>query len=231
MTISLGSLKTFRRLFLRTELNILLKTGMVGIYQPIPWLGVRNAKRCEGTLKRWEAINNELRFAEGSVLDIGCDLGFFTFQMARRGFFCIGIESEAMPYHICNLIKEVGEFNNTVFVRATVDEQFCGKLPTVDVIIFLSVFHHIVRQFGLETSTQLMLKLMQKTRKVLFFETGQSNETNASWARYLPAMTPNATLWIEDYFISLGAARVRHLGNYETHLSPIKRSLFAVYMK
>jgi len=50
-----------------------------------------------GTLKRWEAINNELEFGGGSVLDIGCDLGFFTFQMARLGFVCIGIESGHYP--------------------------------------------------------------------------------------------------------------------------------------
>jgi len=230
MVFRLRSLKKFQQFLLHTELNLLLKTGMIDIYQPIPWFGVQTAKRCEGTLKRWEAINNELGFTEGSVLDIGCDLGFFTFQMVRRGFFCIGIETSALPHHICNLIKEIGEFENAVFLKANVDGQFCKKLPTVDVTIFLSVFHHIVRQFGIETATHLVQELMGKTKKVLFFETGQSNETNTSWAKYLPEMGPNPQLWIENYFISLGALRVNYLGDYETHLSPIKRSLFAVYM-
>lgn len=230
MIIKLGYFKKLRRLLLRAELNVLLRSRIMDVYQPVPWVGIRKAQRDDSTMKRWRAIENELKGREGSALDIGCNMGFFTFQMARQGFFCLGVESEALPYHICNLIKEVCEFNNAVFMKATVDENFCRILPTVDITFFLSVFHHVVRQSGLKEATGLMTALMQRTRSVLFFETGQSNEPNVSWAKHLPPMNPSPREWVENYFLSLGASRVKHLGEYHTHLSPVERSLFAVYM-
>lgn len=223
-------LKKLRRLALRAELFTLLRIGMMDIYQPLPWLGIQHAQRYDSTLQRWYAIEEEIGSFNGCALDIGCNLGFFTFQMARRGFFCLGIEGEALLCHICNLIKEVGEFDNTAFVRARLDESFSKRLPTVDVTLFLSLFHHIVRQSGMIVASQLVKELMHRTKRVMFFETGQSNEPNVSWAKYLPEMHPEPKEWIENYFISLGASSVKHLGEYDTHLSPVKRSLFAVYM-
>jgi hypothetical protein len=153
MSVSLGPLKKVRRFLLRGELYFLLRTGVIDVYQPLPYGNAVKAQRHNGSLGRWQAIEMELGTLQGSALDIGCNLGFFTFQMARKGLFCIGIESDGLPCHICNVIKEVGEFENAVFVRAMVDERFCRKLPTVDVTLFLSV-SHIVRVWD-RNGTQL----------------------------------------------------------------------------
>jgi len=64
----------------------------------------------------------------------------------------------------------------------------------------------------------------------MFFESGQLNEPGVFWAKYLPLMNPKPKKWMEKYFYSLGASRVKYLGEYDTHLSPVKRSLFAVHM-
>lgn len=231
MKIRPGSFKNLRLLLLRIELNLLLGSRLMDMYQPVPWAGMGKAQRYDATVKRWHAIEKELGSIAGSVLDIGCNTGFFTFQMASRGNLCIGVEREALPYHVCNLIKETRQFHHAVFMKATVDEAFCKILPTVDITFFLSVFHHVVRESGMERATGLISALMGRTRSILFFETGQSNETNASWASYLPPMNPSPREWVENYFLSLGASRVTHLGEYDTHLSETKRSLFAVYMK
>lgn len=227
----LGILRKVRRFTQRAQLYTLIKIGGIDVYQPIPGFEGIIAQRHYGTLERWRAIEEELGSFNGSALDIGCNTGFFTFQMARNGFLCIGIESERLPYYFCNLVKDVVEFDNAMFLRGVFGEELSGKLPTVDVTICLSVFHHMVCRFGAEVATRLMTQLMRKTRKVIFFETGQSNETVASWAKYLPPMKPNPKEWIENYFHSLGASRVKYLGEYETHLSPVKRCLFAVYTR
>lgn len=224
----LSTLNRLHRLSKVVQLYSLIKMGILDAYQPLAWGDGVITKRHLGTLERWRAIERELGDLEGSSLDIGCNVGFFTFQMERKGFFVIGVEGERLPYHVCNLVKEIGEFNNAVFVRAVVDQDFCTKLPIVDVTIFLSVFHHIVRRWGMGVSTALLRELMRRTTKVLFFETGQSNETNTSWASCLPPMTPDPKSWIENYLFSLGATEVKFLGEFETHLSPVKRCLFAV---
>ena len=107
LAISLASLRKVQRFFQKVEFYSLIKLGITDVYQPLPWVSGVVAERHNGTLERWRAIENELGNLNGSVLDIGCNLGFFTFQMARKGFFSIGVESEALLYHMCNLGKAV----------------------------------------------------------------------------------------------------------------------------
>jgi hypothetical protein len=233
MALSLHIANEIRLRLLKLKLKLLLKSGLIDIYQPLPWFGIKGTQRHVSSLKRWEAIQRELGSiggSGGSALDIGCNLGFFSFQLARNGFFCLGIEANRFLYHLCNLEKEVGKFQNAVFMEGFLDEKLCRKLPIVDVTLFLSVFHHLVRESGIEAATRVVVSLMKNTRKIMFFETGQSNETNTSWARYLPEMHPNPSEWIKKYFFSLGASNVKSLGEYQTHLSAIPRSLFAIYL-
>ena len=229
LIMKLSILRNVRRLYQKAQLYALIRMGIIDVYQPIPGFDKFIAQRHQGTVERWSAIQHELGTLAGSAIDIGCNTGFFTFQMARKGFLCMGIESEALPYYVCNLAKEVGGFDNAVFMRAIFNEDLAEKLPTVDVTIYLSVFHHMVRRFGEEVATRSLMQLMRKTRRVMFFETGQSDENVASWSKYLPEMTPNPREWIKNYFQSLGASQVKYLGEYNNHLSPVKRCLFAVY--
>jgi len=210
------------------ELYLLLRSGLIDTYQPVPLVGIANAQRYRSTLDRWRAIQQELGDMKGSGIDIGCNLGFFTFQMAQKGFFCIGLEGDAFLHYLCNLARDASGQDRVAFARMVVNEHSVQLLPSVNVILFLSVFHHMVRYYGMESSTRIVVSLMERAH-VIFFETGQSNEMNTSWARYLPAMEPTPQEWIANYFKSLGASRVKHLGEFETHLSPVRRSLFAIY--
>jgi len=215
MGFSLRTANAIRLHLLKLKLKLILKSGLIDIYQPLPWFDIKGEQRHASSLKRWKAIHKELELrciGGGSALDIGCNLGFLSFQLANNDFFCLGIEGERLLYHLCTLEKEVGKFQNAVFMEAFVDGELCKKLPMVDVTLFLSVFHYLVRESGLDAATRVMAGLLEKTRKIMFFETGQSNERNASWARYLPEMHPNPLEWIERYFISLGASKVNYLG-------------------
>lgn len=223
-------LKRGRKILSRIEACAILKSGLLEVYQPVPWLGIKGAHRHESTWQRWRAIDRELGVMTGSAMDVGCSLGFFTFQMALRGFFCLGIEGDSLQYHLCNLIKEAAGVENSVFARLSITSQDCDMLPQVDVTIFLSVFHHVVMFAGLEEATRLLMGLLRKTRRVLFFETGQSNETGVTWRKYLPDMGLDPKAWIEEYLRSVGASRVVDLGCYSTHLSDVRRTLFAVYV-
>jgi len=154
---------------LHGELQFLLRSGIVDLYQPLPWAGIENGPRCAGTMERWAAINQELGSSSGSAMDIGCNLGYFTFQMARRDFFCLGIEKDSLLYHLCNLTKEIYGFEQAVFMKMMVDESSSQKLPSADVTLFLSVLHHVIWRSGMAAATRLLTGILSKTRRVLFF--------------------------------------------------------------
>lgn len=218
-------LRTLHRLELRTLLGL----GLAEAYQPLPALDRAADHRDESTLARWRAIEQELGDFRGSALDIGCNLGFFTLALAERGCLAVGVENERLVHRVCQLQAAILDRSEATFIRGLLDLRLCRNLPRFDVTLFLSVFHHIVREQGLEPATEIARLLLDKTTKVLFFETGQSNETESSWAHCLPAMEPDPRSWITEFFLSLGARDVKVLGDFSTHVSPVDRSLFAIY--
>ena len=82
-----------------------------------------------------------------SVLDIGCNEGFFAFEAERRGAsYVLAVDSDPTArkkFHIVkHLLKSNVEF---LFLNvADVDERTIGHF---DVTLFLSVFHHLKYPF------------------------------------------------------------------------------------
>jgi len=82
-----------------------------------------------------------------SVLDIGCNEGFFAFEAERRGAaYVLAVDSDAAArkkFHIVkHLLKSNVEF---LFLNVTdLDERTIGHF---DVTLFLSVFHHLKDPF------------------------------------------------------------------------------------
>ena len=94
--ISIGNAGLFRmiKFFTRAQLFMQLKVGLVNTYAPnafVPREKILNDERaCYGRL---DAINQFLpESAQPTTLDVGCNLGFFTFNMANRGGFSVGID-------------------------------------------------------------------------------------------------------------------------------------------
>ena len=82
-----------------------------------------------------------------SVLDIGCNEGFFAFEAERRGAaYVLAIDSDAKArkkFHVVkHLLKSNVEFR---FLDVTdLDERTIGRF---DVTLFFSVFHHLKYPF------------------------------------------------------------------------------------
>lgn len=62
-------------------------------YQPLPWLGLRKARRGKGTEQRWSAIEEALfKYSSTSTVGLGCDVGFFSFSIAKQGIAVLAVE-------------------------------------------------------------------------------------------------------------------------------------------
>jgi len=205
-------------LFIQNNLN--LTKG----YQPNPFILDGDSIRvCQD---RFISIDSELPNEPLSCLDIGCNEGFFTFKIAERGGFCMGIDSGRNEIMIAESIKEINCIENVSFVNMKISLDSFKGLPSFDVIFLLSVFHHIVRHNDIEYAKIFMLELFVKNHKYLVFETGQPDEEGVDWTKDLFFMLPNPEAWVKNMLLSVGYSSVKVIGKNKSIKSSVPRLLF-----
>lgn len=161
-----------------------------------------------------------------SVLDIGCNQGYFVFRMAERGGLCIGIDSDRNEVMYARAQAAIHRVPNTVFAEMTVDRESAKGLPAVDVTICLSIFHHWVRFFGADAAKDILRTVADRTRRYLIFETGQSEEKDAVWASEVAFMGPDSGVWIRSFLTELGFSTIHEAGPFATTVSNVPRTLY-----
>ncbi len=196
----------------------------VNRYQPI-YNSANEDQVTRPCYDRWSSIEKVIPKKRGSVLDIGSNIGYFTFKFSEKGFLSHGIESDVLNIIISNSIKEKNKINNAIFSKDTVDEKFIEKMSYYFLINNLSVFHHWVKRFGQDKAIE-MLKNISKNCECMFFETGQNNEKKMSWSQSLEFMGNDSRIWVKNKFKEFGFKKIEVIGQFPTGLSNVSRYLF-----
>ena len=203
------------------NLKILIKE-LPEVYQPIfnhNELLMETSRICNDRL---DQISNVYKLLEQTlkrplrVLDMGCAQGFFSLSLAQLGASVKGIDFLDKNIAVCNALANENEKLNVEFevgrieniIRNLKDEEY-------DLVLGLSVFHHIVHEHGLETTKNMLSNLANKV-SVAIFEVALAEEP-LYWASS-QAKNPRDLL--------SGFAFVHELAKYNTHLSNINRPLF-----
>lgn len=203
-----------------------LKWAMVRLYQPV--YGKKDnaatavTRECED---RWNVIRPALGAGSGAVLDIGCNVGFFSFKAAETGRMAVGIDHDSFNVLFCNAIRSATRSEYTLFANRNLDLAALKKLPQFETIFNFSVFHHWVKAYGADEAKEMMRVIAQKC-DCLFFETGQSNETGTKWAGKLAFMGDNPKDWIQSFLQEIGFSDVRVIGTFATGLTNVDRYMF-----
>jgi SAM-dependent methyltransferase len=197
-------------------------------HQALPWLELPG-KRAAGSGSRWQAIAPVLEQAEArTALDLGCNVGFFTFKMAQAGIATVGVESHPTFYRTALYATRQLRLRNVGILVLALAPETVGLLPAADAVVFLALWHHLVRSHGLDEATSMLETIWARTKHVLVFETGE-NEMPASYG--LPRM-PDPGTWLARYLgRTCAGADVAHLGMHAA-VAPdgteCERNLFAV---
>lgn len=217
----------------RLTFRLLTALRAVHLYQPIPWLGFTEGLRAVGTEARWHAIRAELSMldATGTAMDLGSQLGYFSLRMAESNWLCLAVEANKSTHHAALLVQRATGIENVAYRNMSIDSQTVERLPRVDVVIFLSLWHHLCGAEGYEKARDILKSVLQRTNHVCIFETGQSNEQYMSWATSLPPMEPDPQTWLINLLKECGAHDVQPLGQFETFLGPIRREMLAAYTR
>lgn len=115
---------------------------------------------------RWSIIEPHLDPEFESLVDIGCADGFFIDRAADRGLRTIGIEGNQSRVHRA---RERVEPNDSVEVRQMyLSPDNIEELPRADVILFLTVHHHWVRQYGWEDAADMFRVVCDRANLVCY---------------------------------------------------------------
>ena len=158
-----------------------------------------------------EALGRPLR-----ILDLGSAQGFTSFTLAELGHQVVGIEMQQVNVDVARrLAKENPELSTEFVVGDIADTQKLVDLSTFDVVLGLSVLHHISQRDGHDMTVELIQTLVDNVPFGLY-EMASSSEP-LYWAAALPN-DPRITL--APY------AFVREIARSRTHLSEIERPTF-----
>ena len=212
--------------FLKGEIILIIYVFFPGInkYQPI-FNKISKNRITRSCNDRWTVIERKIPRKKGSILDIGSNIGFFTFKFAEKGYLSHGVEADILNILISNSIKGKYKINNAIFSNDIVDEIFIRKMSHYFLINNLSVFHHWVKRFGQDKATE-MLKNISKNCECMFFETGQNNEKKMSWSQSLEFMGNDSRIWVKNKFKEFGFKKIEVIGQFPTGLSNVSRYLF-----
>jgi hypothetical protein len=212
------------------RLRFRIDTFPNGLYQPVRSLPGGAASRRSGSESRWSAMLPVIRSQEvGNAVDIGACEGYFAIELAEAAIPTIAIESA--PGNCRTMlfaVKRSGTRNVGVLAMEITPENV-DTLPSADCVLCLSIWHHFVRVFGIGDATAMLATIWKRTRRVMFFDTG---ETEMTPDYRLPSMSPDPRSWLTDYLArNCAGSRIEHLGRHGA-FDPVgnrcERNLFAV---
>jgi SAM-dependent methyltransferase len=197
-------------------------------YHPVVLGETTIAQGERSCVDRWTLIENTISgLHPATFLDLGCAEGYFV-QQAAKTFKCvaIGVDADIRRLTVARTASSLNQTKGAGFIDATIDLPLLAKLPAFEVVIFLSVMHHIMYEHGVEYSREILRSLRALTTKALVFDMGQSNEISHEWARLLPKMEPNPEAWISQLLLSAGFSKVDVIGNTDAYKNEVRRSVF-----
>jgi SAM-dependent methyltransferase len=192
------------------------------VYQPIyghPELSQRVSRTSEDRLRHIVEVYDALAQQLGRplrVLDLGCAQGYFCLSLAARGAIAHGVDFQQSNVAVCEALAQEHPGLKATFETARVEDVLAALEPDrYDLVLGLSIFHHIIHQRG-AASVQRMLAILADKVAAGVFELALASEPPA-WAASQPA-NPRAILAGFGFVIELAQAA--------THLSAITRPLY-----
>lgn len=207
-------------------------------YQPLPWLGIEDAGRGIGTVERMKTIAEYLKrtgVTEGNVLDIGCNVGYFSLSLKEKDFYVYGVDNNIRSLDIAQYASRRMKGDGGVFVplHLKCDSKSVHYLPYCDVTLCMSVWHHWLKQYSYKDATSILRTLYAHTKRILFFESGELEMTPDY---ELPFRDKDPKQWLGEYLTdTCEGAQVEWLGVHKAFapkttetISMVQRNLFAV---
>lgn len=192
------------------------------VYQPIfghSDFSDHASRPCADRLEVIAVIYDALQALLGrplKVLDLGCAQGYFSLSLASRGASVRGIDFLDKNIALCDALAEENPEFNAAFEIGRVEDVIDKLQPgQYDLVLGLSVFHHVIHERGIDEVKRLFQKAAAMCG-ALILEVAL-REGDLYWAGSQP----------EDPLILLEAVTfVREAARCKTHLTSVERPLY-----
>jgi O-antigen chain-terminating bifunctional methyltransferase/kinase len=159
---------------------------------------------------------NELLGRSPKVLDLGCAQGFFCFHLAAMGASVLGVDYNKDNIALCDALAKENPDLSVASIECTIENYISTIKPgEYDIVLGLSVFHHLIQQHGKETVKGWIDELARKVG-ICVIENALSTEP-MYWAASQPT---------DPLFLLSDIGFAQELGRFRTHLSDIQRPLY-----
>ncbi len=165
---------------------LLARAGFSGFYQQ---------KRQSGANDRWGLISACLTSDDRFVLDIGCNIGEFTYNCGQGGRFALGLDISAGAIRMA--IARASGVENVAFGVCKLSPDLIGLLPRNDVTLCLSVSHNWHREYGESLTWQMLESLIARSQKFIF----EPASIQQKYGQYHPDFTDNNIESICSYYL------------------------------
>lgn len=179
-------------------------------YEPVELAGRHYSEKREAKL-RWSAIADAVRRYEAkSILDIGCaEAGFLRQAAAEFGTFGLGVEASDRRVLAGEIARLHDGAERVAVLKAKLTPDDIRSLPVFDLVLCLSVAHHVMRSGGVDAARAFVSAVASRVGKALLFEMGTSAETSLGWTKVLPPMPEGQEAFVADFLRSCGFTNVR----------------------
>lgn len=199
--------------FMMKRLFQAIHFGRNGFYHPVifgkrTYAGKRN---CDD---RWAVIHGIMQeYNPDSVLDVGCAEGWMLREINKEfGCFTLGIDGLSNRVLTGELSRLRDDVPFLSIMKKKLEPDDMHKLPKFDVIICLSLVHHIIKIKGVDAGREFVAGLRDRTNKALVFEMGSSDEKLMKWHGNMPEMEHGQDRFMTEFLESAGLQNVRKVG-------------------
>ena len=144
------------------------------IYHPVPFYEFRNLttqvtnqtpyKRLNMILSRYNDLKSK------QILDMGCNVGFYSFSLAKRGAIVTGIDSRPEYIEIAYELSKIYDIPVKFINKPVTTEFFEVNDKRYDIILCFSMLQWVIDQKGIDYGLKI-LKTISDRSQALFFDT------------------------------------------------------------
>ena len=203
--------------------------SMSSPYQPLGSEKVADGGRPNDAFEaRWQRMKQEIEACEAkNLLDIGCAQGWFVRNArVQCNLFALGLDRHQGSLRLGSAFRELQAEEGYGFVPGTFTSEELERLPTFDVVVCLSLVHHIIKVDGAEGGLKFLSACRKKVKKRFFFDMGGPDEVSHTWASKMGFLSGDIENNTRDYLAQAGFTNIEKIGESLAHEDDVMRPLF-----
>ncbi len=195
------------------------------VYHQIPFYEFRNLRtqiHYSETYRRLSMILSRYSDFRGKkILDLGCNVGFYSFSLAKRGADVTGVELRKECFDVAQAVAKIYELPILFLNQPLASDFFATQNREYDLTLCFSMLQWVIAQKGMEEG-QKILRGISDNSKALFFD------ISVNTGKACLTCPPGEELSFVENFLRQGTSytTITHMGDVQPHGRDIRHVFY-----